>query len=147
MIEEGVLHDVEENSAGDIMILTGHCFCGAITFQASGQPVKVAHCHCGSCRRAVGAAMVTSAGFRSEQILFTNKQPTQFTTDDAVSRGFCDQCGSSVSYKRAANDYVFIYIGLFDEPDKLVPQVHMMYSEKIEWMKIDDALPKSDEFA
>ena len=125
--------------------LFGHCYCGAITFEASGQSVKVGHCHCESCRRHSGAAMLSYAGYRPDQVLFTALQPTKFTTEDSVTRGFCSRCGSSVCYEGNQSEYIFIYLGLFDEPEKLAPQVHMMYSEKIEWLKVDDNLPKSDE--
>lgn len=131
----------------DTTRLFGHCYCGAVTFEVSGQPVKVAHCHCDSCRRHSGAAMLTSAGFGLEQIQFPAKQPTRFTTDDAVTRSFCGRCGSSISYEREESEFVFVYIGIFDEPEKLVPQNHMMQSEKIEWLKIDDHLPWSDDLA
>ena len=129
----------------DTTKLFGHCYCGAITFEASGQSVKVGHCHCDSCRRHSGAAMLSYAGYRPDQVLFTALQPTKFTTKDSVTRGFCSRCGSSVCYEGNQSEYIFIYLGLFDEPEKLVPQVHMMYSEKIEWLKVDDNLPKSDE--
>ncbi len=131
----------------EITKLSGHCYCGAVTFEVSGQPVKVGHCYCESCRRHSGAAMLTSAGFRLNQVHFTAKQPTKYTTDDSVSRSFCSRCGSSVSFEREESEYIFMYIGLFDEPGKLTPQVHMMTSEKIEWLNIDDQLPRSDELA
>ena len=91
--------------------------------------------------------MLSYAGYRPDQILFTATQPTKFTTDDFVTRGFCSRCGSSVCYEGKQSEYIFMYMGIFDEPEKLVPQVHMMYSEKIEWLKADENLPKSDEFA
>jgi hypothetical protein len=137
----------EEDAMNDTTKLFGHCYCGAIAFEASGQPIKVGHCHCESCRRHSGAAMLSYAGYRPEQILFTATQPTKFTTDDSVTRGFCSRCGSSVCYEGKQSEYIFIYMGLFDKPEKLVPQVHMMHSEKIEWLKVDDNLPRSDELA
>ena len=125
----------------------GHCYCGSVSFEIDGDPVKVAHCHCESCRRSSGAAMVTSAGYRPEQIQLTGREPKKFETDDGVTRTFCGHCGSSFSYKKVKSNYIFVYLGLFDDPENLIPEVHMMYSEKVSWMKIDDDLPKSDEFA
>ena len=91
--------------------------------------------------------MVTSAGYLPEQIQLTGSEPKKFDTDDGVTRTFCGRCGSSFSYRRDKGKYVFIYLGLFDVPEALIPEVHMMYSEKVSWMKIDDDLPKSDGFA
>ena len=127
--------------------LKGHCYCGDVSFEITGDPVRVAHCHCESCRRSVGVAMVTSAGFLLDQISFTGNLPSIFTNDDGVSRGFCGRCGSSVSYHRSDSAYTFVYLGLFNEPEKFVPEVHMMYSEKIDWLRVDDNLPKSNDFS
>ena len=134
------------NTMSSTKIMTGHCYCGAIKFETSGDPVNVSHCHCESCRRHTGSAMITFASFRPEDIKFTGNQPTKFTTDDTVSRGFCSRCGSPISYESGRNEYVFLYAGIFDEPGELNPEVHMMYSEKIDWMKIEDGLPHSTEF-
>jgi hypothetical protein len=30
---------------------SGSCFCGAVQFTASGDPVAMGYCHCGSCRQ------------------------------------------------------------------------------------------------
>jgi hypothetical protein len=73
---------------------------------------------------------VTSAGYLPDQIHFTGTTPSSFKTDDGVSRCFCGRCGSSISYERIEGNYIFIYLGLFNEPEKLIPEVHMMYSEK-----------------
>lgn len=129
----------------DATKLLGHCYCGAITFEANGKPIQVGHCHCESCRRYTGAVMLSYAGYRPDQILFTAAQPTKFTTDDGVTRRFCGRCGSSVSYEIKHSEYLYLYLGLFDQPERLTPEVHMMYSEKIEWLNVDDDLPKSDE--
>ncbi len=131
----------------EITLTTGHCYCGSVSFEISGQPIKVAYCHCESCRRSLGAVVVASAGFRPSQIDFTSKQPKAFVSENSITRTFCGDCGSSVTYTRGDGDFVFVYLGLFDDPNKFIPQVHMMCSEKIEWLNIDDHLPKSDEFA
>jgi len=124
---------------------TGHCYCGDITFEANGKPLEVGHCHCESCRRHSGAAMLTYVGYKPEQVLFLSNQPTKFKTTDGVTRGFCKRCGSSVSYEGSQSDFIFIYMGLFDQPETLKPEIHMMHNEKIEWLKLADDLPQSNE--
>ena len=125
----------------------GQCYCGSVSFEIDGDPVKVAHCHCESCRRSLGAVMVTSAGYLPEQIRLTGRELQNIETDNEVIRTFCGNCGSSFSYRRKNSKYVFVYLGMFDNPQDLVPEVHMMYSENVSWMKVDDDLPKSDAFA
>jgi hypothetical protein len=35
--------------------VTGGCLCGAVRYEAIGDPFSVIHCHCSSCRRHTGA--------------------------------------------------------------------------------------------
>jgi hypothetical protein len=49
------------------MVITGACLCGNVSFEASEPPRRVTHCHCGMCRRAVGAAVATFATFDSDK--------------------------------------------------------------------------------
>jgi hypothetical protein len=34
--------------------LKGSCLCGAVTYEASGEPKRFYHCHCSRCRKATG---------------------------------------------------------------------------------------------
>ncbi len=54
------------------LAITGGCLCGAVRYEASGEPISVIHCHCLSCRRHTGAPVVTLAGFRRDQVEFTD---------------------------------------------------------------------------
>ena len=40
------------------MSIAGGCHCGAIRYQADGEPITHALCHCTDCRRHAGAPMV-----------------------------------------------------------------------------------------
>ena len=50
---------------------TGGCMCGTVRYEARGEPLFVALCHCASCRHHTGAAVATLAVFDSEQVAFT----------------------------------------------------------------------------
>ncbi len=53
------------------MRITGGCVCGAVRYEAVGEPFWVGHCHCNSCRRHSGAPVTTYVGFRQAQVRFT----------------------------------------------------------------------------
>ena len=45
----------------------GGCHCGTIRYEADGEALHHAICHCEDCRRAAGAPMVAWIAFRSDQ--------------------------------------------------------------------------------
>ena len=124
--------------------MTGHCYCGAVRFEVEGPSLWIGHCHCESCRRATGSVMATFAGFRPAQVVFTGTLPNRYTTDDGVTRSFCGQCGSPVSYELAArDDEIHLHLGLFDDLEPLRPADHSFLEEKVSWLRADEHLPAS----
>ena len=125
--------------------LTGHCYCGAVTFETSGESYWIGHCHCESCRRASGSAMTTFAGFKHEQVRFTGATPKRHNTDDGVSRSFCGQCGSPVAYESDdQSGVIHLHLGLFDDLEQTPPQDHSFRKEKASWLNADEHLPDND---
>ncbi|MFQ5763432.1 MAG: GFA family protein [Rhodospirillales bacterium] len=77
---------------------TGQCLCGAVTFDAKGEPPWVAHCHCHSCRRNTGSAVATYVGFWQSQVMFSGRPRAFYRSSPGVIRGFCDRCGVPMNY-------------------------------------------------
>ena len=123
--------------------LSGHCYCGAVKFEASGEPIWVGHCHCESCRRASGSVMTSFATYRLDKVVFTGEMPTRFSTDDGVVRSFCGQCGSPIAYESTKQEnQIDLHLGLFDDLEQITPQNHTFYDEKASWLQADEHLPK-----
>ncbi len=124
--------------------LSGHCYCGAVKFEASGEPIWVGHCHCESCRRASGSVMTSFATYLLDKVVFTGAMPTRFPTDDGVVRSFCGQCGSPVAYESTEKEnQIDLHLGLFDDLEQIKPRNHTFYAEKVSWLQADDHLPKN----
>ena len=124
--------------------LSGHCYCGTVSFEIEGGTDWVGHCHCESCRRASGSVMTTYAEFKSEQVIFTGEQPQEYTRGDGVTRGFCGKCGSPVSYHNAGEPgLINIQLGLFDDINLLPAHDHSFRNEKADWLVADEHLPDS----
>lgn len=128
---------------GADQIYSGHCLCGAITFEAVGAPLWVAHCHCQSCRRNTGGAVATFVGLRDDQFRYTKGEPKTFTSSPGVRRSFCADCGTPLTYQadRFPGE-VHVYVSTFDQPDAFPPQLHVFVSEAISWLHLDDDLPR-----
>ncbi len=128
----------------------GHCYCGSIQFETVGEPISTCYCHCESCRRHTASVVTTFAGFHVDQVKFTHAQPASHISEDGVIRRFCGECGSPIScqMKRAQDQgEIYLYLGIFDKPEKLRPQFHVFNQERIPWLNIDDDLPRDEDLA
>ncbi len=124
---------------------TGGCMCGAVRYEASGDPISVIFCHCESCRKHTGAPVVALAGFKLEQVRFTLGERATYESTPGVQRGFCGRCGTPLTWEGDGDELgplIEIHVGTTDDPNKLAPQLHVHYAERIPWFEVSDALPR-----
>ncbi len=122
----------------------GGCMCGAVRYEAVGEPLAVGHCHCHSCRRHTGAPVVTFVMFEPDQVTFTKADRKIYNSSPGVGRGFCDQCGTPLTWEGKAFDRLIIefHISTTDDPDAHVPDRHWFHEERIAWFDVADGLPR-----
>lgn len=130
------------------MTHSGGCHCGAIRYQAKGEPQHVALCHCGDCRRSSGAPMVAWAAFAEKDFSVTQGKPKTINSSGTAMRSFCGDCGSGLFYRNAAMlpGIVDIQSATLDDPGALPPGAHIQTAERIEWMKHAHELPSFERF-
>jgi hypothetical protein len=60
-----------------------------------------------------------------------------------VSRGFCGECGSSLTYQHAlrAGEIDFTLVSL-EDPSMFAPAAHIWVRDKLPWVRINDSLPQ-----
>ena len=128
------------------MARSGGCLCGNVRYEAEGEPLWVAHCHCESCRRASGAPMVTWAGYRPADVNWTEAEPQRYASSPGVTRRFCPTCGSPLTYESTRwEDEFHILVATLDDPEAVTPTGHVYWSEHLAWLDIGDDLPKFPE--
>jgi hypothetical protein len=101
------------------MQLQGGCYCGAVRYEAAGDPVLRAQCHCRACTHVSGGApnlfmLMPAEGFR-----YAKGAPKSFTRPDkpdAVTREFCGACGTHMVTRRPGLKQVVLKIGTLDDP-------------------------------
>src|SRR6058998_2269145 len=78
--------------------IRGHCLCGAVAYQVSGEPEMAFYCHCRRCRRWSGSSFATLMVVRGEDLTVTKGREQIQTYREAghVNRSFCKICGSSL---------------------------------------------------
>jgi len=70
-----------------ISMVTGKRFCGAVRNEVAGSPRVVCICHCSSCRKATGGAMIPWAMFRAEDVRITRGVLREDASSPDVTNG------------------------------------------------------------
>lgn len=106
--------------------VTGGCLCGAVRFEASGEPARVGVCHCLDCRKHHGALFFAAAIFPAEQVTIKGESASW------AGRHFCPRCGSSV-FALNANE-IEVHLGALDEPDRFIPTYELWTVRRESWL-------------
>jgi len=123
--------------------ITGHCFCGAITYRSDGPELWSGHCHCDSCRRATSSPFTSFFGVPRADVTWSGDLVIHTTSDGRVSRGHCPTCGTQMTYQfTGLPDETHLYAATLDDPLQFTPQAHFHYAERLPWVQITDELPK-----
>lgn len=134
--------------------MTGGCLCGAVRYETAEPPSDVMYCHCTMCRRWSSGAMTITAKFPTQAITFTQGQPKIHKSSEKGRRGFCDVCGSHLTFQYLVTDpgtgsnlvleteVIYIPVGTFDNAEDIPPRHHYCIDSKLSWLNINDELPR-----
>jgi hypothetical protein len=126
----------------NLRLETGSCFCGAVAAEISGEPFWICYDHDDDCRRAIGSALNIWVGYRPEQFKLVRGIPKSFSKTIGVTRTFCGECGTSISYKDdGLKDELYVTIGFLDRPERFPPQAHAYWRMRLPWVEFSDDLP------
>ncbi len=119
---------------------TGGCLCGALRYEAKGEPILSGHCYCADCRKASGSGFIPFMGFPSSAVRFSGQ--TRIFTSKAASggdavRNFCPICGSLVfGGEVGKDDSHTIYAGSLDDPSSFRPTIAIFTRNRPIWAVI-----------
>lgn len=114
--------------------VTGQCQCGAVKFEAQGDPKFVSNCHCQSCRKATGAAFSTWVGFSEDKVRWLNEEPSYYSSSQGVQRGYCAACGTPLTYAGAQwPGETHFLIGVIDDPSPFKPNADVFTVDALHW--------------
>lgn len=103
--------------------LTGGCYCGALRYEVTKSAVRRGECYCRACQHVSGGGpnifvLVPPSGFR-----FTSGDPKSYKKPglpEAVTRFFCEACGTHIATDRPGLEFVVLKAGTFDDPSSYV---------------------------
>jgi hypothetical protein len=129
--------------------LTGGCLCGALRYEADGDPLYAGLCCCTDCQKASGSAFIPFLGVAATAIRFSgHSRPSVTKTANGgdATRNFCTACGSMVfGGERDKSDSFTIYAGSLDDPSLFQPKVAIFASRRPPWAVIPPGLKMFDE--
>lgn len=111
--------------------MKGGCQCGNIRFEIKGELGKASICHCRMCQKAFGNFFAPLVSVRGASVIWSN-EPSRFQSSNLVKRGFCEKCGTPLTYE--APDGLAIAIGAFDRPEKIEPMVQFGVEGRIAYL-------------
>src|SRR2546428_13957820 len=89
--------------------VAGSCLCGQVRFEiATGPDTWMEHCHCGMCRQAGGASVVTWIDVRVEDFRLQSGEVTHYPSSPDGTRALFPQCGSSLVGQREGSACISI---------------------------------------
>ena len=114
----------------------GGCLCGAVKYEVTGEPVRVAQCHCDDCRRATGSAFATNVFVKEEDITVLQGETNSFqhTADSGstMTKEFCGNCGSQLFGSGSGTPGIKnIKIGSIDDVGDIKPQIEVFTSKSL----------------
>lgn len=120
---------------------SGSCYCGAVQFTVSGEPVAMGYCHCDSCRHWSAGPVNAFTLWKSDAVKITqgaenigtyNKNPRSY-------RKWCTSCGGHIFTDHPEWGLIDVYAAVIPEL-KFKAGVHVHYQETV--LPIKDGVTK-----
>jgi len=133
------------------MKITGGCYCGALRYEAEGDPIMKGECHCRECQYLTGGQAndfmaMPDPGFRYTKGTF--KAFRRADREHAVTREFCPECGTHILTRSPAlPQAVILKVGTLDDTSVFgQPQVVMQTADAPSFHHIPEGIPSFERF-
>ncbi len=120
VFDHHVLNSDKEEGTGPH---TGGCLCGAVRYEANGQPEAVVLCHCRSCQQSLGAGVNFELLWAPEKFRVTKGTPEVFQHEGGsgkrLEKRFCGQCGTALWLTGERFRETGVFRGTLDRPNRI----------------------------
>ncbi len=124
---------------------TGGCQCGAVRYQAVGEPIATRICLCRDCQRITGGAGTVLAFFATEAVTIEGEPasfPTVAESGNIVRRRFCATCGTPLFSGADVRPHLIgIRVGSLDDPSAVSPETIIWTESAPAWAHLNPNLP------
>jgi adenylate cyclase len=139
-------HPMLDMAGGKKVPVTGGCLCGDIRYKVEGAALDTNFCHCRMCQKFSGAPVTVGSTYPTDALQFTKGEPKYYGSSPFAERGFCANCGSSLTYRPALPpvtpawaNWILIYTGSLDNPAPNAPTWHLGVESQMPWLDVQHA--------
>ena len=128
------------------MDIEGGCYCGAVRYKATGEPLFSGQCHCRECQYISSGQPNIIIGMPATGFSYTKgaaKQHQRKDLPNPVTREFCAECGTHIMTKSPGLPHaVLIKVGTFDQPSLYTGPMMVIYTvDKQPFHHIPEGVP------
>ena len=130
-----------------MLMITGSCLCGKVSYEISGEVGDIVHCHCVTCRKAHGAAFSSVAAVKDCDFTLSGQELlSSYESSPGKVRYFCSSCGTQIYSKRERTEHLILRLGSLDTDLASKEKNHIWVSQKANWYSITNNLSECQEF-
>ena len=104
--------------------MQGGCMCGQVRYVAHVTSDDAYLCHCRMCQHAIGNVSVAWFNIPKVDVRWLAGKPTQYASSPIASRGFCDNCGTSLTFAFLDGPNMDLTVASFDQAQYFQPTHH-----------------------
>lgn len=123
---------------------TGGCLCGAVRYEARGEPHAQGYCFCKDCRKASGSGFIPFLSFPATSVRFTGetiRSVAEAARGGVAVRNHCATCGGLVFGGIVGEDTEHtIYAGSLDDASLFRPTLAVFTRDKPQWVLMPPGL-------
>lgn len=124
---------------------SARCLCGGIELEVEADARLLINCHCRSCRRAHGAAFVTTTPVRDASLRVVRGEALLARHG---GRFFCRECGARLFNRSDEHPgLTMLVVTSLDEEPTTRPAMHLNLESSAPWYEILDDRPRFEAFA
>jgi hypothetical protein len=125
-------------------VITGGCLCGAVRYEARGEPLYAGYCCCADCRKASGSGFIGFLGFPASAVRFSGETlryaSLSFRGGESV-RNSCPTCGGLVFGGVVGQDSEHtLYAGSLDDASVFQPSMAIFNRDRPDWVILPEGL-------
>jgi hypothetical protein len=127
-----------------MIIKSGSCLCGEVSFEIEGDFDNFYLCHCSRCRKDTGSAHGANLFSSTAKVKWVSGEDkvTNFTFPSSQhKKSFCSICGSALPNIQMGGELLVVPAGSLDCDISITPTAHIFIASKANWDKDIHKLP------